>query len=78
MRKQNDKYQDIRRLLQQALAPMDTELRRDLWPSMLGHMNVNELALQRAIPWYDWVLAALVPGVLLAFPRIITLCAYYL
>jgi hypothetical protein len=74
----NDKYQDIRRLLQQALPPMDAELGRDLWPSMLGHMNTGELALRRAIPWYDWVLAGLVPGALLAFPSIAALCAYYL
>ncbi len=48
----------IRTLLKNAIAtPADEELRHDLWPTLRLKMERRSSMI---IPWYDWVLAALV------------------
>jgi hypothetical protein len=75
MNHEND--HDLRELkaeLQAALPPMDSELRRDLWPAMLRRM---EPAPQR-IPWYDWLLAAAIVVISFAVPRFLWVLAYHM
>jgi len=53
MRHGDDK--EIQRLLKEAFPPVDRELRRHLWPAMLGRLE----ARGSAVRWYDWALLAL-------------------
>lgn len=64
----------IRESLKLAFPPVDHELRRDLWPLMLRRME----APARAVPWYDWALAAGLMGACVFFPRLALLLAYHL
>lgn len=66
--------QPIRRLLKQALAPIDVEPKRDLWPALLERMSEHPAVT----PWYDWVLAALAMALLAAFPRLVPVLMYHL
>lgn len=75
-------------VLQQSLAPMDQELRRDLWPQMLRRCEqdstkrtwLSALFLGSAlssVPWFDWaLLAALVIGACI-FPQSIPIWLYH-
>lgn len=86
MNEQEDKK--LADVLQQAFAPMDAELRRDLWPQMLRRCErhstnrpwVSALFLGPAlssVPWFDWaLLAALVVGVCV-FPQSIPIWLYH-
>jgi hypothetical protein len=67
-------HDDIRRLLQDAFPPVNTELRRDLWPVMSRTLT----ARGRPFVWYDWALAGLVGGVLAAFPDLLLVLFYHL
>ncbi len=66
---------EISTLLREALPPMNTELRRDLWPTMLRRL---EQPSARTAPWYDWALAGSVAVVLCLFPQLFLLLAYHL
>jgi hypothetical protein len=67
--------QEVRDLLKQAIAPLrDTELRRDLWPRMLRRLSEQPAP----VPWFDWVLAAILGAVLLLFPASIPALLYHL
>jgi hypothetical protein len=67
---------ELRELLKQAMAPVkDVELRRDLWPEMLKRLD-QERPVQ--VPWFDWVLAALLSATLLLFPGVIPALLYHL
>ncbi len=58
----------IRELLKRAMPPVaDPELKRDLWPQMLRRLA--ERATR--VPWFDWVLVALLLVWLLLFPGVI-------
>jgi hypothetical protein len=66
---------EIKELLQQALAPLKgPELRRDLWPQMLGKLEEQPAR----VPWFDWALAAILSAVLLLFPGAIPALLYHL
>ncbi len=72
MKEQN--HHEIRKILKKAFPPVDTELRRDLWPAMLRMFDERKAA----VPWYDWALLGLLAGTLAAFPELILVFAYHL
>ena len=65
---------EIREALKQSLPPVNTQLRRDLWPEVLRKLDADHVR----VPWYDWVLTGLSVGVLLFFPRLIFVFVYHL
>ena len=66
---------EMKELLRQAIAPVkNTELRRDLWPSMLQRLGRQPVR----VPWFDWALAALLGVVLFFFPQAIPALLYHL
>ena len=67
-------HNDIRRLLQSAFPPVDTEPRRDLWPTMSRTLDTRG----RRFVWYDWALAGLAGSVITAFPDLILVLLYHL
>ncbi len=64
----------IREALQQAFPPVNTELRRDLWPAVLHKLDAHPAR----VPWYDWVLIGFSASVFLFFPQLILVFAYHL
>jgi hypothetical protein len=66
----------MKKLLQQALPPMekDAEPDRDLWPLMLQRLDAKPVAL----PWFDWALLAGLVGTVAFFPTSIPLLLYCL
>jgi hypothetical protein len=64
----------IREALQQSFPPVSTELRRDLWPTVLRKLGARPVR----VPWYDWALIGLSVGVFLFFPQLILVFAYHL
>jgi hypothetical protein len=67
-------HEEIEKILKKAFPPVDTELRRDLWPAMLRKLDERKAA----VPWYDWALLGLLAGTLAAFPELILVFAYHL
>ena len=66
---------EIRDLLKSALAPMhNTELRRDLWPSMLRRLDESPIR----VPWWDWALLAAATAVFFFYPGMIPALLYHL
>jgi hypothetical protein len=64
----------MREALKLAFPAVDQELRRDLWPLMLGR-------IERAgpgVPWFDWALAGAVTAAFVFFPKLALLLAYHL
>lgn len=74
MKPENHDEEKIRAALRAAFPPVDTELRRDLWPAILRRLDEPA----RRVPWYDWVLAGGLAGATVFFPRLILLLAYHL
>ncbi len=72
MTEDNDRR--IRDALKQSFPPVDSELRRDLWPDVLRKLD----ARKAGVPWYDWVLVGLSAVMFLAFPRLVLVFAYHL
>jgi hypothetical protein len=64
----------IREALQQSFPPVSTELRRDLWPTVLRKLGARPVR----VPWYDWALIGLSVAVFLFFPQLILVFAYHL
>ena len=64
----------IRDTLKQSFSPVNTQLRRDLWPDVLRKLD----ARKAGVPWYDWALVALSAVMFLAFPRLVLVFAYHL
>ena len=64
----------MREVLKQSLPPVDTELRRDLWPAVLRKLDASP----GRVPWYDWALIGLSSSVFLVFPQLILVFAYHL
>ena len=64
----------IREALKQSFSPVNTELRRDLWPAVLRKLD----ARPGRVPWYDWALIGLSASVFLFFPQLILVFAYHL
>jgi hypothetical protein len=70
--------EEMKELLKQALTPMqNTELRRDLWPQMLRKLDEPPLPIH-SVPWFDWVLAAILSAVLIFSPGFIPTLLYHL
>jgi len=68
-------HEKLKSLLKQALPPLQsTELQRDLWPRLLRRLDAHPFR----VPWFDWVLAALLAGSLLLFPGTIPALLYHL
>jgi hypothetical protein len=74
MKPEKHDEEEIRAALRAAFPPVDTELRRDLWPAMLRRLDKPG----QKIPWYDWALAGCLAGVTILFPKLILLLAYHL
>jgi hypothetical protein len=74
MNAQHDDYDEVRQALREALPPMDTELRRDLWPLMRRRLDAPKLP----VAWYDWALAAAAGGVMVVFPELLLMLVYHL
>jgi len=69
---------EMKGLLRQAIVPaQDTELRRDLWPQMLRRLE-EQPAPVVSVPWFDWVLAAILSVVLVFFPGSMLALLYHL
>ena len=66
--------QQIRNALKQSFPPVDTELRRDLWPEMLCKLDARGVG----VPWYDWAFVGLSVLMFAAFPRLMFVFAYHL
>ena len=74
----NEEIKNMKELLKQAVAPVpDGELRRDLWPEMLAKLDEQPLPVH-SIPWFDWVLAAILSAALILFPGSIPALLYHL
>jgi len=66
---------EIRDLLRSSVPPMArAELQRDLWPLMLRRLDEGS----RHVPWFDWVLLALVALWIFASPEMIPILLYHL
>lgn len=65
---------EIQQLLRSALPPVDTELRRDLWPTLLRRMEAPDYQ----VAWYDWVLMAMLGGCVVVAPQVIFQLLYQL
>ena len=58
--------EQIRKLVENAIAPMrEKNLERDLWPRIERRLHEPEIQ----IPWFDWVLVALVVILCLFMPE---------
>jgi hypothetical protein len=64
----------IRDALQQSFPPLNTDLRRDLWPAVLRKFDTPPAR----VPWYDWALIGLSAGVFLFFPQLLLMFGYVL
>jgi hypothetical protein len=74
--------------LQQSCAPLDRELKRDLWPQMLRRCEQDSAnrtwfaalflgSALASVPWFDWaLLAALLVGACI-FPKSIPIWLYH-
>ncbi len=67
--------EEIRTLLRKVISPVaDRELKRDLWPQMLGRLAERPVQ----VPWFDWALLA-VPAIWFFFsPEAIPILLYHL
>jgi hypothetical protein len=72
MTEHNDR--EIRDALKQSVPPVNTELRRDLWPDVLRKLDLRPVR----VPWYDWALVGLSAAMFFAFPRLFLVFAYHL
>jgi hypothetical protein len=64
-------HRQIREALQQSFPPVNTELRRDLWPAVLRKLDAR-------VPWYDWALIGLTASLVLFSPQLILVLVYHL
>ena len=69
-----DDGREVRDALKECFPPVNPELRRDLWPQVLGELDDRPARF----PWYDWALVGLSAAMFLAFPRLILVLAYHL
>jgi hypothetical protein len=64
----------MRKLVQQAMPPVNGEPDRDLWPAMLRRLDASPAPT----PWFDWALLAGLVGLAAFFPTAIPVLLYYL
>ena len=74
MKPENHDFEEVRSALRKAFPPVDTELRRDLWPAMRRRLEASP----RRVPWYDWALAGGLAGAMVIFPKLLLLFVYHL
>lgn len=71
-----DEDKKIQELVRRAIPQVrDAELQRDLWPQMLKKLQ-EPTGVQ--VPWFDWVLLALVVVFFGRFPKLILILLYHL
>jgi hypothetical protein len=75
-----DEEERVKRLLQQALPPVDPEQgpERDLWPKMLQRLDAGPTRPISGWAWFDMALLAGLVGVAALFPTAIPVLLYYL
>jgi hypothetical protein len=85
MKRQQSEIRDqrsVEQLLRGALPPVGENRgdADDLWPQMVRRMRVQAAAppVRLRVPWFDWVLAAGLAGLLATFPAAIPMLLYYL
>ena len=64
----------MKKLLRQAMPPLEGEPGRDLWPAVLKRMD----AAPTSPPWFDWALLGGLVGLAALFPASIPVLLYYL
>ncbi len=64
----------VKEALRKSFLPVDTDLRRNLWPDLLRRID----AQSPSVPWYDWALIAAMAALLLYFPQLVLVFAYHL
>lgn len=64
----------LRQLVRKAMGPVDSKLKRDLWPQMLRKLDERPIR----VSWLDWALVALLVVWLLVFPEAIPQLLYHL
>jgi hypothetical protein len=69
-----DDDRQISKALKQSFPPVNTELRRDLWPAVLRKLDAHPVR----VPWYDWALIGVSASVFLFFPQLILVIAYHM
>ena len=69
-----DDEREVGDALKKCFPPVNNELRRDLWPQVLGKLADRPAP----VPWYDWALVGLSTAMFLVFPRLILVLAYHL
>jgi len=69
-------HEEVSAMLKDVFPPVDTELRRDLWPAMLRRMESSPA--KATLPWYDWVLGGCLAGAVVFFPKFLLIVAYHL
>lgn len=57
--------EEFEKSIRHAIKPNKHELQRDLWPRMLSRLQPPAIR----VPWFDWVLAAIVAIVCLLIPE---------
>jgi hypothetical protein len=65
----------MRELISQAIPPIaDCELKRELWPQMARRLQERSAP----VPWFDWVLVALLATWFAVFPQAVLVVLYHL
>jgi hypothetical protein len=83
-----ERDENVEKLLRQVFPPANAELPADLWPRMLRRLEeapelVSPVGLGwkarlDAVPWFDWALAAAAGVCVCAAPRLIPVLLYHL
>lgn len=76
MMRNEDRHEEIKKIVKHAFSSIDTELQRDLWPAMLRRLEERERGA--SVPWYDWALAGALAATLVSFPSLFLVFAYQL
>ena len=64
----------MRDLLRDAMPPMNTDLKRDLWPEMRERLQRPRITITR----FDWALIAAVLAAIAIFPHSVLALLYHL
>ena len=70
----NNDQEQVSSMLKKVFPPVDPAPSRDLWPALLCRLDERGAAT----PWYDWAMAAVLLGLLVAFPKFIPVLFYHL
>lgn len=70
----NNDENTVREALKAAFEPVNGEMRRDLWPTMLRRIDQQSTR----VAWYDWLLGGAVAVGLAAFPQVAVMLFYHL